>query len=462
MEGPSTANKSERIWDPLVRLFHWSLVVAFATAWLGRGEAFVHDTAGKIVFGLIIFRTVWGVIGTGAARFDTFLRGPRATLAYVYDIVRGRPAHYSGHNPAGAAMIIMMMLALTVTTASGILMTTTKLWGNGTIEFIHGQSANLMLVLIAGHLLGVLAASLQHRENLAVSMVTGWKSVPPDTLPYHGNVRWSARHLFLAVLIIGGSLGIWQASTFALNASYWRMEKIIAAKAKQAGCTVVHTTGPEIVVHPHIEFRYATFLVGKAEAVEIPVSGRLVMERKPDAHFPALSAACEHFKAATLASRPVAASTGTVERPPLAKSAAPDSARDSSRVSGQATQAITLLDLPSREAARTNAQRRLTVPDPRKYTEQKKRKRKRKGRRYSVVVSPVPGHHSLVRMSRELNSMYKLERAGTFRASDPNSAVRNSKSGSSSPGSGNPKSGNSGSGGSVKGSSGGSSNSGKG
>jgi cytochrome b len=158
--------KNERVWDPLVRLFHWSLVAAFATAWWGRGETVIHETAGKVVICLIIFRAVWGLIGPASARFENFIAGPKATLAYVLDILRGKPAHHIGHNPAGAAMIGLMLLTIAATAASGVLMTTTALWGNAWIEWIHGTSAYLTLLLIAAHLLGILAAAIQHHENL--------------------------------------------------------------------------------------------------------------------------------------------------------------------------------------------------------------------------------------------------------------------------------------------------------
>ena len=100
--GPSS---KVRVWDPLVRVFHWGLVAAFATAWLTADELQpVHEFAGYTVAGLVAFRLVWGLVGSRYARFAQFLKGPGETLAYLGDMTRGRERRYLGHNPAGAAM----------------------------------------------------------------------------------------------------------------------------------------------------------------------------------------------------------------------------------------------------------------------------------------------------------------------------------------------------------------------
>jgi cytochrome b len=293
---PHQTHKHERVWDPLVRLFHWSLVVAFVTAWFGRGEAWWHEGAGKFILCLIIFRVVWGFIGTGAARFETFLRGPHATLKYVFDVVRGRPAHFSGHNPAGAAMIALMLVTLSVTTASGILMTTTKLWGNASVEYIHGQSANLMLVLIGGHLFGVLLASLQHKENLIFSMITGWKSVPISTEPYLGDLRWTFKRLLLAGLVLLGAVGLWQTSTTALNASFWRMNKILTAAAKTAGCEVTSVSEPTIIAYPNLVAEYEVTTAHPQQLLTVRVPFRTVLLKKPPSDFGIFATECVAFK----------------------------------------------------------------------------------------------------------------------------------------------------------------------
>jgi len=112
-----------RVWDPLVRLFHWSLVAAFAVAWLTADElSTVHEIAGYVVAGLIAFRLVWGFVGSRNARFAHFLKAPGATLSYLGDMARGKERRYLGHNPAGAMMIVALLVMLSGTALTGWLM----------------------------------------------------------------------------------------------------------------------------------------------------------------------------------------------------------------------------------------------------------------------------------------------------------------------------------------------------
>ena len=195
-----------RVWDPLVRVFHWGLVAAFATAWLTADEAqSVHEFAGYTVAGLLAFRLIWGFAGSRYARFAQFVKGPSATLAYLASILRGGERRYLGHNPAGAAMIVALLLTISGTAFTGWLMAepdrvamlpplpqiVAPAWADddgdeygegreveGALEEIHETLANLMLLLAALHIGGVVLTSVRHRENLALAMVTGEKRAP--------------------------------------------------------------------------------------------------------------------------------------------------------------------------------------------------------------------------------------------------------------------------------------------
>lgn len=198
-----------RVWDPMIRIFHWSLVVAFAVAYLTAEELdTVHEVAGYVVAGLVAFRLVWGLVGGKYARFRQFLTGPSKALAYVSDMVRGTERRYLGHNPAGAAMIVALLLALSGTAFTGWLLEDTsrvamlpqmpqivspafadedgvaetlREGDGGAIKEVHEVLANLMLFLIAVHVGGVILASVRHHENLARAMVTGDKrAAGPD------------------------------------------------------------------------------------------------------------------------------------------------------------------------------------------------------------------------------------------------------------------------------------------
>lgn len=165
-----------RVWDPLVRLFHWSLVASFAAAWLSanRFEDF-HTQIGYAAGGLILFRLVWGLIGSRHARFRDFVTSPAAVLRYLRDILTGTEARYVGHNPAGGAMVLVMFLALGALIVTGWMMFTDTYYGDDRIAELHGMIAQGVLVLVGLHLAGVWLASRRHKENLVRAMITGKK-----------------------------------------------------------------------------------------------------------------------------------------------------------------------------------------------------------------------------------------------------------------------------------------------
>ena len=174
--GRAPRSATVRVWDPLVRIFHWSLVIAFTVAWLTGDELRrLHLITGYAIIGLVGFRLVWGIVGAKHARFSDFVYRPGTIIGYLVDTIRLRAKRYIGHNPAGGAMVIALLAMLTVTCATGVMMTTDAYWGVKWVEEAHEASANLMLVLVGLHLVGVFAASFEHRENLVRAMITGRK-----------------------------------------------------------------------------------------------------------------------------------------------------------------------------------------------------------------------------------------------------------------------------------------------
>lgn len=173
---PTNISPTVRVWDPLVRLFHWSLVGAFVIAWATGDELqALHELAGYAIVGLLIMRVIWGFVGTVHARFSDFVHRPSTVIGYLVDTLRLRAKRYLGHNPAGGAMVIALLVMLAITCATGILMTTDAFWGIEWVEEIHEFAANLTVVLVGLHLVGVFVASVEHRENLVKAMITGRK-----------------------------------------------------------------------------------------------------------------------------------------------------------------------------------------------------------------------------------------------------------------------------------------------
>lgn len=165
-----------QVWDPLVRIFHWSLVLAFFGAYaLGDDGGGWHEALGYTVLGLVAFRLVWGVVGSRHARFTSFVPTPHRAMGYFRDLVARREARYLGHNPAGALMILALLLALIGTGFTGWLQTTDAFWGSEAMENLHEGFVNGTLVLIGLHVMGVVFSGLRHRENLVRAMFTGRK-----------------------------------------------------------------------------------------------------------------------------------------------------------------------------------------------------------------------------------------------------------------------------------------------
>jgi cytochrome b len=168
-----------RVWDLLVRLFHWGLVLSFAIAWLSANSfEDLHGWAGYAAGALLAIRAVWGVVGTPYARFTQFVRSPGTVLRYLKAILTGSEARYLGHNPAGGAMVIALMLAMAATAFTGWLLTTDAFWGVSSAQHLHNLVAHGLLMLVGLHLGGVVLASFRHRENLVAAMISGRKRVP--------------------------------------------------------------------------------------------------------------------------------------------------------------------------------------------------------------------------------------------------------------------------------------------
>jgi cytochrome b len=184
-----TGNHQIKVWDPLVRIFHWTLVSAFAIAYLTEDEFLtLHVYAGYTLLGLLAFRLIWGFIGSRHARFSDFVRGPGAALTYLKQMFTHRAKRYLGHNPAGGLMIVALLLSLLITALSGLATYGVEgfgplagwfrdfgIWDDDWLEEIHEFFANFTLLLVAGHLGGVLLGSLLHQENLVRAMFTGRK-----------------------------------------------------------------------------------------------------------------------------------------------------------------------------------------------------------------------------------------------------------------------------------------------
>ncbi len=203
------------VWDPFVRLAHWVVVAGFAVAYLTEDDLLtVHVWAGYVVGIVVAARIVWGFIGPQHARFSDFVHRPAVVVSYLVELVRFRAPRYLGHSPGGGAMVVALLLCLSATVITGV-----ALYGqekkrgplggfyaaqvqigpgpavistalakdrvdeddqngdkkNGLLGDLHEVLANVTLGLVTLHVVGVLLASVVHRENLVAGMITGRK-----------------------------------------------------------------------------------------------------------------------------------------------------------------------------------------------------------------------------------------------------------------------------------------------
>ncbi len=188
---PGSSDGELVVWDPLVRVFHWSLVASFTVAYLsGEGAMLdLHAWSGYIIGALILFHLLWGLVGPQHARFTDFVFTPATVLAYGRDLLHGQAQRYLGHNPLGGAMVIALLVVLSLATVTGLAlydateaagplagMMRERSHGFGeALEEVHEFFSKLTLLLVALHVGGVLVSSLLHRENLVRAMITGRK-----------------------------------------------------------------------------------------------------------------------------------------------------------------------------------------------------------------------------------------------------------------------------------------------
>jgi cytochrome b len=164
-----------RVWDLPVRVFHWLLAGCFAVAYLvAESERLraLHVNLGYMATGLILFRIIWGFVGSRFARFSSFLFSPGAAIGYLRSLAR-QPQHYLGHTPAGSYAIYAILLAGLATGVTGYM--TLEEIGGESLEEVHEVCANVWLGLVIVHVAGVFVSSWIHRENLVRAMITGYK-----------------------------------------------------------------------------------------------------------------------------------------------------------------------------------------------------------------------------------------------------------------------------------------------
>ena len=169
------------VWDPLLRIFHWSLVTLFAANALFDDPEFpLHRWVGYTIGGLILLRLIWGFTGPRSARFSSFFPTRAGLIRQITDMATGCRRMHLMHTPLGALMIFNLLLTLCGIIATGVMMTTDAYWGVAWVETLHEALVTWAEVSVVLHLAAVLWESRRTGVNLPKAMVTGVKCVPDD------------------------------------------------------------------------------------------------------------------------------------------------------------------------------------------------------------------------------------------------------------------------------------------
>lgn len=169
---------TRKVWDPVVRLFHWTVVAGcILNLFILEDGKTLHTQVGYVVAAALAIRVVWGFVGTRHARFADFVPSPRRLAGYLKALVAGREPRTVGHNPAGAVMMLALMALLAAVSATGYMMETDAFWGVDWVEEVHEATAEAIIWLALVHAAAALFESWRHRENLVWSMVTGRKRI---------------------------------------------------------------------------------------------------------------------------------------------------------------------------------------------------------------------------------------------------------------------------------------------
>ncbi len=200
------------IWDVPTRLFHWLLVIfvifSYVTGNIGGNAMQYHGWSGFTILALLLFRLVWGFVGSRESRFMTFVRGPSTVVRYATTLLRSDSAHYRGHNPLGGWSIIALLFTLLVQAGTGLfanddIVTEGPLFDwvskatSDCLTQVHKLNQQVISALVCVHVLAVLFYFFYKRDNLVKPMITGvkqWSGAEP--LPATGRT-------WIAVVIVG-------------------------------------------------------------------------------------------------------------------------------------------------------------------------------------------------------------------------------------------------------------------
>ncbi len=220
---PRTPTLLMRVWDAPTRLFHWAIVVLIAVSYFSMkfDNVELHYLSGYTMLSLLLFRLCWGIVGSETSRFRQFMRSPVEGLRHLASFGAREPDRQIGHNAAGGWMVLFMLAVLAVQAVTGLfagdpvegggpfvdqIAGSTQKW----LNTVHALNWNLILALMALHILAILAYAAVKRHDLVRPMVTGKKRLPANTR----QPRFVSPLLAVAIVAVAGAF-VWALVRFA-------------------------------------------------------------------------------------------------------------------------------------------------------------------------------------------------------------------------------------------------------
>ncbi len=207
----SNQKQSVLVWDFPVRVFHWLLVASFAGAWLtseSEAQQMIHYAFGYTAVVLVLFRILWGLVGTRYARFSQFIKGPAETMQHIKALLTGNQHPGVGHNPAGALAMISLMILILLIGLTGYW--SVKEFLGDFMSGAHETISNLTLVVVVIHIAAAIIMSFMQKENLVRAMVTGNKrGIPEQAIRYPMyliGIGLAITWIYCFYLVISGAL----------------------------------------------------------------------------------------------------------------------------------------------------------------------------------------------------------------------------------------------------------------
>ena len=178
MSGRASA-RDIAVWDPLVRLIHWTLApTILLNSTILEEESTAHEWIGYTALGLVALRLVWALVGTKNARFSAFPPNPMRAIRYAGAVMSGDRTVHLSHNPLGSLMVYNIWLTVIALGVTGYMMTTIRYFGVDWVEAAHEIAFTWLMISVALHLAGVVFDTRRSGINLVRAMVNGRKSVP--------------------------------------------------------------------------------------------------------------------------------------------------------------------------------------------------------------------------------------------------------------------------------------------